>query len=312
MRLRQGGSPVSSVEVRPFRREDREQLTALVSAHTAAVVPGLSVAVSTVLSQLEREPGEFIVDPWVSERATLVAEQRGRVVAAAHLLRYASDEGVGESHRGAGEIRWFLFWPEAPFWPDSTLAAHALIGACISRLEAWAVSRQYADGALPAPGVYGVPEQWPHVRSVFERAGFVRKGQIEIVYLAEVDRLPRPQALEGLAVRRSVGINGTRLSAVSDAEVLGYVEVDMREGTGRFPAHSGWADIGNLHVRETHRRRGIASWLVAHAADWLRLARVDRVLDYSRPEDEACCAFLESVGFNELTRTERGWVRRGT
>jgi hypothetical protein len=80
-----------SVQVRPFRRADREQLTSLVNAHIQAVVPGLAVSVNTVMSQLERDPGEFIVDPWVAERATLVAEQRRRVVAAAHLLRY----GVG-------------------------------------------------------------------------------------------------------------------------------------------------------------------------------------------------------------------------
>jgi hypothetical protein len=82
-----------SVEVRPFRRGDREQLTALVNAHVQAVVPGVSVSVNTVMSQLERDPGEFIVDPWVAERATLVAEQRGRVAAAAHLLRYGGVRG---------------------------------------------------------------------------------------------------------------------------------------------------------------------------------------------------------------------------
>jgi hypothetical protein len=54
---------MSSIEVRPFRRGDREQLAALVNAHAAAVVPGASVSVNTVMSQLEREPGEFIVDP---------------------------------------------------------------------------------------------------------------------------------------------------------------------------------------------------------------------------------------------------------
>ena len=32
-----------SIEVRPFRREDPEQLTALVNAHVGAVVPGGSV-----------------------------------------------------------------------------------------------------------------------------------------------------------------------------------------------------------------------------------------------------------------------------
>src|ERR671936_300530 len=110
---------MSSIEVRPFRRSDREQLTYLLNAHAAAVIPGVSASVNTVMGQLEREPAEFIVDPWVSERATLVAEQRRRIVAAAHLLRYAADDRVSASYRDAGEIRWFLFWPEAPYSPDS-------------------------------------------------------------------------------------------------------------------------------------------------------------------------------------------------
>lgn len=77
-----------AVQVRPFRRTDRERLTTLADAHVQAVVPAGSLSVNAVLSRLEREPGEFIVDPWVVERATLVAEQRGRVSAAAHVLRY--------------------------------------------------------------------------------------------------------------------------------------------------------------------------------------------------------------------------------
>jgi hypothetical protein len=39
---------MSSVQVRPFRRSDRDQLTRLVNAHAEAVVPGLSVSVNTV------------------------------------------------------------------------------------------------------------------------------------------------------------------------------------------------------------------------------------------------------------------------
>ena len=62
------------------------------------------MSVNTVLSQFERDPGEFIVDPWVAERATLVAEQRRRVVAAAHLLRYGEGEDVGRAYRGTAEI----------------------------------------------------------------------------------------------------------------------------------------------------------------------------------------------------------------
>ena len=104
---------MSSIEVRPFRRSDREQLTQLVNTHAAAVAPGMSVSVSTVPSALERQPGEFIEDPWVAERVTLVAEQAARVAAAAHLLRYFSDERAGTAARDAGDIHWFLFWPEA-------------------------------------------------------------------------------------------------------------------------------------------------------------------------------------------------------
>jgi hypothetical protein len=93
---------MSSAEVRPFRRSDREQVTALVNAHAGAVVPGMSVSASTVLSALEREPGEFITDPWVSERVTLVAVLGERIAAAAHLLRYHADDRAGPDLRAPG------------------------------------------------------------------------------------------------------------------------------------------------------------------------------------------------------------------
>jgi hypothetical protein len=101
--------------VRPFRRADRDQLTELINMHVAAVVPGVSVSVNTVLGALERQPDEFITDPWVGRRVTLVAEQRGHVVAAAHLLRYRADDEVGRSYRDIGEIDWFVCRPPASF-----------------------------------------------------------------------------------------------------------------------------------------------------------------------------------------------------
>jgi GNAT superfamily N-acetyltransferase len=248
----------------------------------------------------------------VLERATLVAEQRGRVVSAAHILRYADGEEVGESYRGSGELRWFLFWPPAAYWPDSTAAADVLLAASVAQLDRWGASPQHADGALPVPGVYGVPAQWPHIRAAYERAGFAHAGRVEIVFAADVDELPRSgePPLPGLAVRRSVGVNGTRLTAVLGGEPIGFVEIDTSlEEPSRLPRHDGWADIGNLHVGEAYRRRGVGSWLVGHAGDWLRLARVGRVLDYGFPEDEAGTAFLTGLGFRELTRTLRGWTR---
>ena len=306
---------MSAVQVRPFRRADREQLTALVNAHIQAVVPGVTVSVNTVLSQLERDPGEFIVDPWVAERATLVAEQRGRVVAAAHLLRYGAGEDVGPAYCDRAEINWLLFWPRATHWPDSAEAAAALMDASLERLRAWGGDHWHADGALPAPGLYSVPEQWPHVRALYERAGFVHDGHVEIVLLARVDELPGPAAppLDGLALDRSVGECGTRLSARLGEECVGFIEVETNLAEGGRLAHlGGWADVGNLHVDEAYRRRGIATWLVGQAADWLRLARVERLLDYAWPEEEAELALLARLGFRELTRTARGWHHRSS
>ena len=304
---------MSEVQVRPFRRADREQLTALVNAHIQPVVPGVSVSVNTVLSQFERDPGEFIVDPWVAERATLVAEQRRRVVAAAHLLRYGDGEDVGQAYRGTAEINWLLYWPEANHWPDSAEAAGSLMDACLDRLRSWEVEHWHADGALPAPGVYGVPQQWPHVRALYERAGFVHDGHVEIILLARVDELPRPAAppLEGLRLERSVGESGTRLSGLVGDELIGFVEVETNLAEGGRLAHlGGWADVGNLHVVEAYRRRGIATWLVGQAADWLRLARAERLLEYAWPEEQDLLGLLGRLGFRELTRTARGWRHR--
>jgi ribosomal protein S18 acetylase RimI-like enzyme len=317
---------MSDVQVRPFHRGDRDQLTKLVNAHAEVVVPGMRVSVNTVLGSLERQPGEFIEDPWVSERVTLVAEQRGRVAAAAHLLRYFPDERAGEPARDAGEIRWLLYWPAAsagnPYWPDATGAAETLIAACAGVFGRWGVTRQHAGGELPVPGVYGVPEQWPHVAALYRGAGFSHTGHTEVVYLARVEDLPSPgrnpdPPLDGLAVSRSVGINGCRLSAVLAEEVIGYIETEVLDHPERLSRHGGWADVGNLHIAPGYRRRGVGSWLLGHAAGWLRLAGANRLLNYAWLEGtdpgglnyDDYRAFLSAVGFRELTRTERGWTR---
>jgi hypothetical protein len=111
------------------------------------------------------------------------------------------------------------------------------------------VASQGAEGELPVPGVYGVPEQWPHIRALYERAGFAHTGHTEVVYLATVGDLPHLAGppLAGLSVRRSVGISGTRLSAVLGEEVIGYIEIEVLEEGERLSRHGGWADVGNLH-----------------------------------------------------------------
>jgi GNAT superfamily N-acetyltransferase len=291
-----------SVQIRPFRRSDREQLAALVNAHVAAVVPGVSVSVNALMNQLEREPGEAIVDPWVVERQTLVAIEREAVVAGAHLLRYGSDEHVGESYRGLAEIRWLVCRPDA--FP----AGADLVVACLGLMDTWGAARQAADGALPAPFVYGVPSVWPHVRALYTGAGFACEGKLEIVLVARVGDLPSPGALD-LDLRRTLG-TWTRLSAFLDGEEIGFVELetDFTAG-GTLSRFAGWADVGNLWVAEAHRRRGVGTWLLGQAPDWLQLGGASRLVAYAWPEQTDELGFYGATGFRELVRSERGWIR---
>ncbi|TWF76279.1 ribosomal protein S18 acetylase RimI-like enzyme [Pseudonocardia hierapolitana] len=297
------------IEIRPFRRSDRDQLTELVNAHVEAVLPGVSVSPNAVLSQLEREPDEIVVDPWVTTRHTLVAIQRDRLVAAAHLRTFADEERVAPDYRGAGEFLWLLCWPSSTYEE----AADALAASAIAALERAGVRRIHGDGSLPAPATYGIPDVWPHVAAALERAGFSPGARIEVILVADVADLPRPgdPPVPGLGLRTALGGRGTRLTAVLDGQVVGIHEVqtDLTAG-GTRSRLAGWAEVWELDVDAAHRRRGIGTWLVGHAADRLRLARADRLLTYAVPdEDDGELPFLQAVGFRELTRTRRGWLR---
>lgn len=184
------------------------------------------------------------------------------------------------------------------------------MAACLDQFDRWGVGRQLAGGELPVPGVYGVPEQWQHVRDLYRRSGFQPEVRAELVFLADVADLPvAADAALGLKVERSVGINGTRFSANLDGSRVGYLEVEIREGGERFGGRRSIAEIGSLYVEEGQRRQGVATWLLGQAADWLRLAHVERLLDYESAADLDCIAFVEHCGFRRLTCTERGWVR---
>jgi GNAT superfamily N-acetyltransferase len=302
---------VPSILIRPFHRNDREQVTNLVNAHVGAVLPGVSVSVNAVMSQLEREPGEAIVDPWVNGRITLVAIERERVVAAAHLLRYAAEERVSAFHRNLGEVRWLVCVPQ------NDEAGDALMSACVDQLEAWQVARQAADVSLPCPCCYGVAAPWPHLRELFVRAGFRFEGRSEVVLAADVATLPAASTppIGGLTVRREMGgpaVATTRFSAILGGELLGFVDLltDLTVG-GTLSRLAGWGELDSLWVDEAHGRRGVASWLLGHAADWLRLGRADRLIAYCLPEQADALELAEHVGLRELMRTERGWVRHG-
>ena len=301
---------MSSLEVRPFRRSDREQVTSLVNAHAAAVVPGASVSVNTVLDRLEREPGEYVVDPWVAERSTLVAERDGRVGRRRALLRYAADERVGESYRDAGEIRWLVFWP------DEVDAADALAAASLAQLDGWGVDPAVRRRRrCPRQACYGVPAQWPHVRALYERAGFVHDGHTEVVFLAEIAALsrhvsetcPRQWANCRCGARSGGTARGSRPCSATRSSGSSRSRCSRTRSASR--AAAGLPTSGTSTCAEPYRapRASGRGSSPRRPRGWRSPAR--RGCSTTRAPRTGLHRVPPALGFRELTRTARGWER---
>ena len=308
-------SPVP-VLIRPFRRADRDQVTALVNAHAAAVVPGVAASVNSVLGQFEREPDEVIVDPWVLERRALVGRAGRRVAAAALVVRYRDEADVGPGYRGLGEIRWLVFRPEAPagnpYWRDGWEAARLLLTACLE-----------VTAALggPAGGLRTARCPCP-VCTASRRSGRTSSAST-----------PRPASPSPTGSRSSTSRIRTGCPRRGPRRCRARRAAPRRDGRRPPQRRAGRAESGSSRWRcwtarndiragrrsrrrrQPPRRRRLPTagrrpcGSLAQAAAWLRLAHVDRLLAYATPEETALIGFLEKHGFVELTRTRRGWER---
>ncbi|QEA27407.1 MULTISPECIES: N-acetyltransferase [Microbacterium] len=296
----------ATFRARLFRRDDRDQLTDLVNAHLSAVIPGARVSVNAVLSSLERQPDEYVVDPWVVERTTIVVEQDDRLVAAAHLHRFADYPRVGHDYRGTGLVQWFLSLPQQD---ADERGADVLMQACLAQLRAWTVLAAYADGQLPFPGVYGIPATWPHVREALERGGFSPGGATESVLMATTAGLApgvtSPVSPE-LTLVRELGSQGLRFVATQGSEKVGHVEVDLT--VNRAERHSAGARLAELSDWEAADSEALGL-LVSELREWLTLSDVDRVIAAIDSDDAEERATLTKLGFVEVTSTSRGWRR---
>jgi len=269
-------------------------------------VPGWRVPAGVIASSLRRA-SRAAHDPRVADLHTLCAVEDDRLVGAAHVLRYGTGPEVSPAYRGAAELAWLLFWPEAE------AAAQALLEPVRELVARWGASRLYAcDTSLPVPVVSGVPESWPHVATALTRAGFESvSGVEEVLYggrLPDVRQDPPP--LPGLEVRAVADEPGHRFRAELAGIEVGSVEwsPDLSFG-GTLPALAGWAELCHLRVREEWRGRGIACWLVRRTVPFLRMAGASRVLIAltAREEAEGAGSLCRRLGWEPVVRLEQGW-----
>lgn len=296
-------------DVRTFIRSDRDQLLSLVNRHIAACLPGGSIPAATLLAQLEKDSSEYVTEPWVTARHTLVAIDRGRLVAAAHLKRYADDSRVSPSYTNAAAIDWFVFLPDNPD------AGRAVLDASITHLSSWQPRILHADGGAFALATYGVPDAWPHVGQALAEAGFRDDGgHVEMIMAGHLADVPAPGELPvpELTVRRVVGPLGVAFEALLNDEVVGVFEAeDGYTRGGSVMTLAGWADESNHWVREDRRGRGIGRWLFRSGCEWLRLGGSTRLLAYATENDgfPRVEAYNASHGLRTIGRTRRGWWR---
>jgi len=296
------------VRIVPFERERLPGLLDLVNLHVSAVIPGWAFSEAFLAEHLERDRTEPLTDPWVEARATLCAVEGGRVLAAAHLLRYGGGSEVGEHYRGAGEMDWFLYLPARP------KAAAGVLDTARQRMAEWEVEKEYGwSNGFPTVPMQGVPDRWPHVAEALLAAGF-RPPEYrtpESLYAGRLEGVPslKPTSA-GLTLRRTAGVwAGMRFAAVRQEEEVGFCEVEADlTHDGLLPALRGWAKLQELWVREGERGGGIGSWLVGHAASWLQMAGCERVILCVAADDEAAGAgrFYRRLGWRAIAREDRG------
>lgn len=295
------------LRVQPFVPENRFPLRQLVNQHLGAVLPGWALSEAALFQHLQRDYGEYVVDPWVDDRATLCVIEGHRVLAAVHLLRYGARPEIADWCRGTGTIAWVLALP------DRLDAAAAVLTAAHERFAAWGVRQRHGwDTGLPAGPLTGVPDTWAHIATALQTAGYRPDPSVhrEALYGGWLAAIPAPgePPLAGLTLRRAVGGNGTRLAAL-----LGDNEIGACEFTTSDPSDAsvGWAELWGLNMAEPWRNQGVGSWLVRHAVVWLRLAGCDRVVLAVTEEDETAGAgrFYRRFGWDVFARETIGWTR---
>jgi GNAT superfamily N-acetyltransferase len=295
--------------IEQFQPAHLPQVQALVNAHMGALVPGWALPERYIASRLERDPGEYVVDPWVTARMTLCAIERQRVVAVAHLRRYGSAAEVSPAYRNIGELAWLLAWPEA------TNHTVAVLKAAADQFVRWGVAEAWAlETCLPAGPFAGLPDSWPHIAAALASAGYRRNPSVardEAIFGGPIEQIALPTPpIDGLTIQRTTGRFGTRFCASLNGQTVGDCDCvsDLTNG-GALPALRGWGELSELEVREPWRSRGIGTWLVQHAVAWLRLGRCTRIVLSVAAENEAAGAarFYRRFGWETLVRFQRGW-----
>jgi hypothetical protein len=98
-------------EIRPFLVTTAISSPILVNAHIKAVDPRLFGPVATLLSQMERDPGEYIVDPWVIETRDVGGDRSRPAGRGGCICTVRQDAASARRCATRREVNWSAVWP---------------------------------------------------------------------------------------------------------------------------------------------------------------------------------------------------------
>jgi GNAT superfamily N-acetyltransferase len=294
------------VHIEQYQPFHLPQLTTLVNQHLSTAIPGVWLTSTHLMQRLYRHPEQYVTDPWVSERHTLCCIDNGRVIGAAHVLRYRDDHEVGDSLRGMAEIAWMVFYP------DHAQAAHALYDAIALVCKTWGKTVMFAcENGFAITTLHGIPTTWEHLITFFETHTALRSDTVEYVYCGDIADMPPRPANPLLRITRAFRDDrGLTFIGVMDGEEIGVCQVDVElTSGGALPHMSRFAEITNMQVEAANRGMGYGAVLLGHAAAYARQCGASRLILTTDHDDHArgSGAFYRACGL-ELTATLRiGW-----
>jgi ribosomal protein S18 acetylase RimI-like enzyme len=297
--------------IRAFQPEDLSQLTQIINTHISMLIPTWELPSELILSRLEKNPDEPVIDPWVIERATFCAFVGENLVAAAHLLRYGDTETVNENHHNHGDIAWFVFEPA--FESE----AKELLSACHAQMRDWQVKTLGAwESGLYVPCFTGISDNWPHIGKLFYEAGYrPNPERAEAVFGGGFDGVYSPRELpDKFAMKHRITANEIAIGLHRYGERVATIEarIDCSENDTK-PALKTWAELSEVEVAETWRRRGVGTMLIDYLVFLLKDAGASQVVFSVAKDDEeaGAGAFYRSLGFKPFSRSQDAWEYDG-
>ena len=292
--------------IREFHEDDLPQLTLLINLHISMIIPEWGLPSAYIRSHLDAHPEQYVIDPWVIERKTLLAFDGEKLVAAGHLLRYGIDEKVSDNYKNTGDIAWFVAYP------DAMSEARDLLEACVKQMREWGLDSISAwDSGLPIPVTMGIYDKWPHLAKLFREAGFQPKPE-------------RQEAIWGGKIVLPFGVNKTlpqtiasqyangkiTILSVATGERIAFANVTAElTMNGKRPLLKDWGELEEIWVHENWRRMGIASFMLKITVSYLMKSGCKHIVFAVTIDDEMAGAgdFYRSMGWDMISRCEDGW-----